>query len=143
MAAQSTLASKEVIVTEADFDQLKALLDSRQYRATHPVSLMVLKEDLDRSRVVPPAEVPRGVVTMRSRVRVRDLADDEIDTYTLVYPDEADVNEGKVSVLAPIGMALLGSPAGETIRFEAPAGKRRLKIERVLYQPEAAGDFHL
>lgn len=143
MAAPATLTTKQLTITDVDFDQLSALLDSGHYRATHPVALMGLKEGLDRCRVVRQGEVPKGVVTMRSRVRVRDLDDDEIDTYTLVYPDEADVDLGKVSVLAPMGLALLGSWAGDTIRFDAPGGRRRLKIEKVLYQPEAAGDFHL
>jgi regulator of nucleoside diphosphate kinase len=80
---------------------------------------------------------------MRSEVRVRDLADDEIETYTLVYPHEANINEGKLSVLAPLGTALLGARVGQIVEFDAPAGTRRLKVVRILYQPEAAGDLHL
>jgi len=74
---------------------------------------------------------------------VRDLKAEESETYTLVYPDAADINEGKRSVLAPLGMALLGAGVGQVVKFDAPAGRRRLKVERILYQPEAAGDFHL
>jgi regulator of nucleoside diphosphate kinase len=105
--------------------------------------LTALEAELDRGQVVDPGRVPKAVVTMHSRVRVRDLGDDGQETYTLVYPDDADINEGKLSVLAPLGTALLGARAGEVVEFDAPAGTRRLKVERVLYQPEAAGDFHL
>jgi regulator of nucleoside diphosphate kinase len=104
---------------------------------------MALKDELDRGTVVAPGGVPKGVVTMHSRVRVRDVEEDETETYSLVYPDEADINDGKLSVLAPLGTALLGTRVGDVVEFDAPAGTRRLKVERVLYQPEAAGDFHL
>jgi len=60
-----------------------------------------------------------------------------------VYPDEADFTVGKVSILAPLGSALLGARAGSVIKVHAPTGVRRMKVERILYQPEAAGDFHL
>jgi regulator of nucleoside diphosphate kinase len=60
-----------------------------------------------------------------------------------VYPDDADVNDGKLSVLAPLGTALLGASVGDVVEFRTPGGVRRLKVERILYQPEAAGDFHL
>jgi regulator of nucleoside diphosphate kinase len=80
---------------------------------------------------------------MHSQVRVRDLKAQESETYTLVYPNEADINKNKLSVLAPIGMALLGTRVGQIVKFDAPAGPRRLKIERILYQPESSGDFDL
>ena len=102
-----------------------------------------LERELGRGRVVPPTGVPRGVVTMNSRVRFRDLGTGEAETYTLVYPADADVEQAKLSVLAPLGAALLGSKAGDVVECGTPGGVRKLKIERVLYQPEAAGDFHL
>jgi regulator of nucleoside diphosphate kinase len=80
---------------------------------------------------------------MHARVRVRDLRSGETETYTLVYPDEADIDDGKLSVLAPLGAALLGTRAGRVVEVAAPAGPRRVKVERVLYQPEAVGDYHL
>jgi regulator of nucleoside diphosphate kinase len=80
---------------------------------------------------------------MNSQARVRDLKSNEEMVFTLVFPTEADYVRGWLSVLAPIGTALLGYRAGDTIELEVPAGVRRLKIEQVLYQPEAAGDYHL
>jgi regulator of nucleoside diphosphate kinase len=144
MIAQNVMTSgKDILITQADFDRLQGLVDSPRYRATHSASLMVLKDELDRGKVVAADDVPRGVVTMHSRVRVHDLKADESEIYTLVYPDEADINDGKLSVLAPLGIALLGTKVGQVIKFDAPAGQRRLKVEMILYQPEAAGDFHL
>jgi regulator of nucleoside diphosphate kinase len=80
---------------------------------------------------------------MHSRVRVRDPRRTESETYTIVYPHEANLDDGKVSVLAPMGTALVGAREGSTVDFNAPGGRRRLKVMKVLYQPEAAGDFHL
>jgi regulator of nucleoside diphosphate kinase len=143
MIEQSIVSEKEIVITAADFDRLRALVDSRRYRLTHAVLLLGLREELDRGKVVPPDSVPKGVVTMRSKVRVRDLRNQESESYTLVYPDESDINRNKLSVLAPLGMALLGTRVGQVVKVDAPAGQRRLKIERILYQPEARGDFHL
>jgi len=143
MASQTATADGTAVITETDFDRLRHLLESPRYRATQPVLLRSLKDELDRAKVVSGADVPKGVVTMHSVVRVRDLVDGESDTYTLVYPEEAAIGGGKLSVLAPMGRALLGARPGQVIEFEAPGGLRRLKVVRVLYQPEAAGDFHL
>jgi regulator of nucleoside diphosphate kinase len=143
MLAQTAISSSEIIITEQDFDRLQALLDSPRFRATQSSLLMALSDELNRGTVVAANAVPRGVVTMHSKVRVRDTRSSECDTYTLVYPDEADINENKLSVLAPLGMALLGTRVGQIVKFDAPAGPRRLKIEKILYQPESSGDFHL
>jgi regulator of nucleoside diphosphate kinase len=131
------------ILTDADYDRLKHLVESPRYRSAGPVPLAPLRNELHRGTVVAPAAVPRGVVTMHSRVRVRDPRRTESETYTIVYPHEANLDDGKVSVLAPMGTALVGAREGSTVDFNAPGGRRRLKVMKVLYQPEAAGDFHL
>jgi regulator of nucleoside diphosphate kinase len=141
--ATMTLPRLELEITEMDFDRLSQVVESRKYRATHSVFVAGLRRELERGKVVPAMEVAKGTVTMRSRVRVRDLRARESETFTLVYPEEADINEGKVSVLAPLGMALLGARVGEVVEVNAPGGVRRFRVEKVLYQPEAAGDLHL
>lgn len=143
MIAQNIVSTNEIVITTADFDRLRGLLDSPRYRSTQAPLLLALREELERGQVVPADAVPKGVVTMHSQVRVRDLKAQESETYTLVYPDEADINENKLSVLAPLGMALLGTRIGQVVKFDAPGGPRRLKIEKILYQPESSGDFHL
>ena len=83
------------------------------------------------------------MITMRSKVRLKDLVSGETNVYSLVFPTEADYSEGKISVLAPIGTAILGYKRGDTIEWPVPSGLRRLKVDKVLYQPEAAGNFEL
>jgi regulator of nucleoside diphosphate kinase len=80
---------------------------------------------------------------MNSKAQVRDLETNEIMTYTLVFPGNANIDDGKISVLAPVGTALLGHRAGEEFEWHVPAGPVRLRVEEVLYQPEAAGHYHL
>ena len=143
MIARSTTIQDELLITEADFDRLRHLIESPRYRVTHAMLIPSLRRGLERCRVVGAGEVPGGVVTMHSKVRVRDLKAGEAETYTLVYPDDADINEGKLSVLAPLGTALLGARVGQVVEFLAPGGTRRLRVEKILYQPEASGDFHL
>ena len=143
MATMTTGPRVELEITEIDFDRLSQLVESPKYRATHSAFVAGLRRELDRGRVVPAMEVAKGTVTMRSRVRVKDLRARESETFTLVYPEEADIDEGKVSVLAPLGMALLGARVGEVVEVKAPGGVRRFRVEEILYQPEAAGDLHL
>lgn len=137
------MRGKNAVITEADFDRLSGLVHSPYGRVSYGPLAAALDEELRRGEVVAPTRVPRGVVTMNSRMRIRDLRSDDQETYTLVFPQEADINEGRLSVLAPLGTALLGAKVGDVVEVTAPAGVRRIKVERLLYQPEAAGDFHL
>lgn len=137
------MRGKSVVISEADFDRLSGLVQSRQGRMSYGPLAISLEQELRSGEVVAPTRVPKGVVTMNSKVRVRDLKSDERETFSLVYPEDADINEGRLSVLAPLGQALRGAKAGDVVEVDAPAGVRRIKIERILYQPEAAGDFHL
>jgi regulator of nucleoside diphosphate kinase len=78
---------------------------------------------------------------MNSKAEIRDLNTKETMTYTLVFPLDANIDEGKISILAPLGTAILGYRVGDEFEWEVPSGKRRLRIEKILYQPEAAGDY--
>jgi regulator of nucleoside diphosphate kinase len=100
-----------------------------------------LISELNRASVVPSREIPSSVITMNSRVTLLDLDTQEEETYTLVFPEDLEKTEGSVSVLAPIGTAMLGYKVGDVFEWEVPAGKRRLRVERIDYQPEASGDF--
>ena len=87
---------------------------------------------LQTARTVLPRDLPEGVVDMNSRVLVRDLCTGEIDTYVVVYPDAAHPGAGRISVLAPVGEALLGCREGERIAVETPDGPRTVEIVRVV-----------
>jgi regulator of nucleoside diphosphate kinase len=80
---------------------------------------------------------------MNSTFEFRNLGEPETHTFTLVFPDEADLSQGKISVLAPIGTAVLGYKVGDVIRWRVPSGEKHFQISKILYQPEASGDYHL
>jgi regulator of nucleoside diphosphate kinase len=104
--------------------------------------LKKLEAELDRAEIIDPQHIPDDVITMRSKVRLKDLVSGEANTYSLVFPTEANFSEGKISILAPIGTAILGYRRGDTIG-PVPSGVRRLKVDEILYQPEAAGHYEL
>jgi len=138
------MGERTIYVTEFDLKRLSGLLDCPQSWGNKDRDYFArLGEELEMAQVISPQEIPDDVVTMHSQARVRDLKSNEEMVFTLVFPAEADYERGRLSVLAPIGMALLGYRAGETVEWKVPSGVRRLKIEQVLYQPEAAGDYHL
>jgi regulator of nucleoside diphosphate kinase len=99
--------------------------------------LAALAGELARAQVMPRARIPPCVVTMYSAIRLRDLETGDEETYTLVFPEEADINENKLSVLAPVGTALLGYQAGDVVEWPVPAGLRRFRIKEV-FPPEPA-----
>lgn len=143
---EATMVQETTIyITGLDRQRLEKLIElagERSRRANH-LYLARLEEELERAETVAPEEVPSDVITMRSRVRLRDLDTGEGMVYTLVFPTEANLDEGKISVLAPVGTAMLGYRVGSLIEWEVPSGRRRLKVEELLYQPEAAGDYNL
>jgi regulator of nucleoside diphosphate kinase len=136
------MPKRKIIITQSDYEHLEALLSSEFTRAMGPSDyLHGLESELERAEVVEPERVPKNIVTMNSTVKLRDLDTKEIETYTLVFPDQADIANSKLSVLAPVGTAVLGQRVGDVLRWRVPGGWRRLKVERVLYQPERAGVF--
>ena len=133
-----------IYITELDYNRLSGLIDrTRERNGTDREYLNKLEAELDRAEIVERKDIPRDVITMRSKVRLKDLVSGESNTYSLVFPTEADSAEGKISVLAPIGTAILGYRQGDTIEWPVPSGLRKLKVEEVIYQPEAAGDHDL
>jgi regulator of nucleoside diphosphate kinase len=120
-------------------ERLQALLDRHRFgESNNARSLAILEEELERAQVVEPHAVPPDVITMNSEVRLRDLETGETFTYRLVYPTSKGQDQNAVSVLAPIGMAMLGYRTGETIEWPVPKGIRRLQILEILFQPESA-----
>jgi regulator of nucleoside diphosphate kinase len=97
-----------------------------------------LSDALEQAKVVSSEELPPDVVSMHSTVRIADVGTGEESTYTLVYPASADAAARKLSILAPIGLAVLGRREGEEVQPQAPGGVRRLRILKVEHQPERA-----
>lgn len=128
-----------ILITEEDLEGLRHLLDPARWPLSKDQKhLETLEQELDRAEIVSSSHVPKDAVTMNSKVRVKDLDTGNDATYTLVFPRDADIARGKISVLAPIGTAILGYRVGDVIKWRVPGGRRRLRVEEVLYQPEAA-----
>ncbi|MHB1035640.1 MAG: GreA/GreB family elongation factor [Pirellulales bacterium] len=119
-------------ITELDRRRLGTLIqdayaDSIQRRD----QVYSLEAELEGAQVVSPDELPEDVITMSSTVRLRDLDRDISVTYTLVYPDDADLRQARLSVFDPLGVALIGYQVGDTIECRTPEGLRRFRIDEV------------
>ena len=134
------MSKRTIVLTEADHDRLQSLLESEFAQVISPVEYIEdLRAELREAEIVPPSRVPRSVVTMNSTVTLRDLETNERETYTLVYPEHADIANDRLSVLAPVGTAILGQRVGDELKWRVPAGWRRFRVQRVLFQPEREG----
>lgn len=129
----------KIHVTEKDFMRLKNLLDAHDGDEFEDLEI-----ELDRAAVLSDTEVPKDLITMNSNVRYLNVQDKKESTITLVYPQDANSADGKISILAPLGSALIGLKVGQEINWMFPDGKTRtLRILEVIYQPESSGDWHL
>jgi regulator of nucleoside diphosphate kinase len=135
---------RTIYVTEFDSKRLRDLIEeAKEIDRRGNQYLDSLEAELERSIIVAPADIPANVVTMNSRVKLRDLETQEEMVYTLVFPGEANLAHARISVLVPIGTAMLGYRVGDTFAWTVPDGIRKLQVVDVLYQPEAAGHYHL
>jgi regulator of nucleoside diphosphate kinase len=128
-----------IILTSLDFDRLEAILDALPAE-TFP-GKTELRGELDRAEIVEPQDVPPDVVTMNSKVRFV-LESGEEFCLTLVYPQDIDGSTERISILAPVGSALLGLSAGAQIEWPKPGGGvMKVRLVEVVYQPERAGEL--
>jgi regulator of nucleoside diphosphate kinase len=134
----------KIYITEFDSRRLRELIDAaaefgdkRTLQYLHELS-----EELDQADLVRPREIPNDVITMNSTFRLQNLDNGREAVYSLVFPADADSLRGKISVLAPIGTAVLGYRVGDTVEWDVPAGLKRLTVKEIVYQPEAAGDYY-
>ncbi|MEO7199573.1 MAG: nucleoside diphosphate kinase regulator [Dokdonella sp.] len=130
-----------IIVSSLDMERLEQLVELPAYR--NFIGAEALRTELLRATVVDPDKIPADVVTMNSTALVEDEDSKEAHELTLVYPREADGSPGKVSVLAPVGSAMLGLRIGQSIEWQVPGGRRlRLRVQAIRYQPESSGNLH-
>jgi len=135
---------RNICITEADKKRLEELIEvAGDFGGRARKDLDSLAHELGRAEVVVSKNVRPDVVTMNSRVVLQDVNTGEEMTYVLVFPKDANVDMGAISVLAPIGTAILGYSKGDIIEWPVPGGVRRIRIEKIVYQPEAAGHFYL
>lgn len=138
--------AKHIYITAQDKKRLTglvyALLGQDDQREL-PHIRQLAKEVEDATVITDPAQTPSDVVTMRSRVRLKPSGSGDPIEVTLVYPSEGDPENGQISVLAPLGTAMLGCKEGDSFDVDLPKGRSQYKVEEMLYQPESAGDHHL
>lgn len=137
------MKNKNIQITDYDMERLKELLRATRLSGKQEETLTQLEKELKRARVVSSGNVPAEVITMNSKVRIKDLDTNEEMVFQIVFPSEANLDENRISILAPVGTAMLGYKVGDIVRWQVPAGIRKLRIEEILYQPEAAGDIYM
>ena len=131
--------NSSLVISDSDAQKLRELLEGAvALRESDRINWLTLEEEIDKALVVPSDQIPPNVVTMHSRVRIVDMRTGEQMVYQIVYPQEANYAEKKISVLAPIGTALLGYSAGTEIDWKVPSGSRRLRIEAVEHRPRTS-----
>lgn len=131
----------KITISSLDAERLETLLDSLPHGA-FPGKSDLLAE-IDRADIVAPQEMPSTVITMNSRVRFSVESSTEDFTLTLVYPKDMNGSSDRISILAPVGSALLGLSVGSTIEWPKPGGGvLNVRVEEVVYQPERAGEYH-
>ncbi len=129
-----------IIINELDAERIDRLLEQPAF-ASLPIA-SALNDELDRAQMCVPQDMPANVVTMNSQVKFRDLTTGEVRTRTLVYPAQMTDSSTQLSVMAPVGAALIGLRTGDTIHWELPGGTAtHLEVLELIWQPEAAGEY--
>lgn len=119
---------RDIYMTEVDFARIKELLEVRMtFREPDRAYFESLRNELDRAHILQPTAMSNDVITMNSRVRLKDMDTGQENIYSVVFPSDADIAENKISVLAPIGTAILGYRAGDTVSWQFPAGIRTVQ----------------
>ena len=135
---------KNIFITDFDMKRFKWLIaNSHKFDEMYKKNMYQLEKELKNAVVVVPKDIPADVITMHSKFKIKHLDTNEESTYTLVFPFDADLEQHKLSILAPIGVAVIGYKLGDEISWEVPSGKRRIRIEEILYQPEAEGNYYI
>lgn len=128
-----------IFITDQDYHRLSALVSQVDSEWAE-----LLEEEIGRANVISQKDISKEVVTMNSKIRFIDETSNAETEMTLVYPQDANLEGGKISILAPVGIALLGLSVGQSINWKMPNGSvKKLKVKEVIYQPEASGQFEL
>jgi len=135
---------KKIIISGFDYTRIKKCIsDAIQYRMVEPKEADALMKELNTAKIVKPQEIPSDVITMNSIVKLKFLNTQKNVQLQLVFPDQANLKEGKISIFSPVAAALIGYKVKDIIEWVVPAGKTKIKIEELIYQPEADGRYDL
>lgn len=132
-----------IIVTVADYQRLMDLMEFTSVESRKQDVADKLARNLSSAKRLKQEDIAHNVVTMNSRVKLRELVSKRETEITITYPQEAEPRERRVSVLSEIGIALLGRKENELVSWRIPDGVGNFEITKVTYQPEAAGHYFL
>ncbi len=133
-----------LIVNRLDYARIKKCIsDAKHFNSITNADSLKLMSELDSAKIVEPDAVPSTVVTMNSIVKVSFLNTNKQVEFQVVYPDQSNLKENKISIFSPIATALIGYKVGDEIEWIVPAGLTKIRIDEIVYQPEAAGDYNL
>lgn len=131
------MRNRTIYVTKDDAEKLRKLLETTKvFYDQDRDDLQELEAELEQGNVIDSGDIPQDVIIMNSKVRLLDLDTEEEVVYRLVFPEDMDIDQDKISVLAPVGTAMLGRRVGDVFEGKVPAGLCRLKVEAILHQPE-------
>ena len=134
------MVNSSIVISRVDYRRLLDVLDDT-VRGVDEAVLQLLDRKLEHARHVDPQQIPAGVVTMNSRLEYRRLTGGATKVASLVYPADADAKAKRVSVLSQLGAMLLGAREGDVLDWGHAQPLHRVRVERLHYQPEAAGDW--
>lgn len=133
-----------IILSRLDFSRIhKSIHDAKRMNTLGAAEAELLLKELDSAEIVEPSEIPHDVVTMNSIVKISFLNSDKTVQFQIVYPGEANIRENKISIFSPVATALIGYKVSNEIEWMVPSGLTKIRIEEIIYQPEAAGDYNL
>jgi regulator of nucleoside diphosphate kinase len=134
----------KIIINRLDYARIKKCIgDAKQFKSISNAEAENLLKELDSAKIVEPEAIPSNVVTMNSIVKLSFLNNNKQAQFQIVYPDQANLKENKISIFSPIATALIGYKVTDEIDWIVPAGLTKLRIDEIIYQPEAAGDYNL
>lgn len=135
---------KKIIINRLDYARIKKCIsDAKQFNSISNAEAEKLINELDSAKIVEPEAIPSNVVTMNSIVKLSFLNNNKQVQFQIVYPDQANLKENKISIFSPIATALIGYKVSDEIEWVIPTGLTNIRIEEIIYQPEAAGDYSL
>ncbi|MCB0848555.1 MAG: nucleoside diphosphate kinase regulator, partial [Bacteroidetes bacterium] len=133
-----------IIINRLDYARIKkSINDAKQFRSISNDEAEKLLKELDSAKIVEPEAIPSNVVTMNSIVKLSFQNNNKQIQFQIVYPEQANVKENKISIFSPIATALIGYKVNDEIEWIVPAGLTKIRIDEIIYQPEAAGDYDL
>ena len=135
--------NKRIFVTLNDYQRIIGMIEFAAMRTKIPDAVDSLLTNLKGARMLPQENISEDIITMNSRARLTELSSGKEIEITVTYPQDADNLLKKISVFSPIGMTLLGSKVGDIVSWKVPSGKGQFRIDKVIYQPEAVGHYHL